>query len=501
MRTRYWTVGGLVSICTAAVLSFQNCAESQLPDSVQNFNSIASSPPSISVQSMQVAPGASINLTVNLVNIKKSYTLNWQLTPNDGNFDGPVSGTLSIVPAQSSVTVNLKNKALLGSGSKSYSITVSSVEPELASATGTVQVLDTGVPSSLTASYLASCASINGVAKCWGYNAYGELSTTDQPNGHKTPQAVLGLSGPVSKIVHSVHETCAIVSEALYCWGLNNYGQLGDGTTGSRRTPRVVPGLEAGVTDVSIGYNHACAIKDGRLFCWGLNNYGQVGASGGGYRSAPFEVSALGSSVTSVAAGQNFTCAIAGGGVRCWGLNNLGQLADGSNQNSITPVDVAGASSGATALATGSNHACAIVNGGVRCWGYNAYNQLGDGSGVNRSAAVSVNGLNSGALKLALGDLHSCALVNDVVSCWGYISTVTGADGRSYGYGANPAPITGLRPGTINIASGLANAAGASHICAMSILNEIQCWGPNAYGQLGDGTVNNRSSPGTPISF
>lgn len=501
MRTRYRAIIAFVAICTVGLLAFQNCAAKKLPELAENFASNRSQS-SVSVQSVQAAPGESIHLTVSLRDIRKSYTLNWQIGPGDGLFEAPTGGSLNVVSGQVSATISLKNKAAAGSGSKSYSVSVSDVGSELSPAVGVIQIIDAGVPSSLAASFASSCASINGVAKCWGYNYHGELSTVDQPNGHRTPEAVVNLAGSVTKIFHSVHETCAIVSGALYCWGLNSYGQLGDGTYVSRRTPAVVPGLESGVTDASIGWFHACAIRASRLYCWGLNNYGQLGLNDYNTRAGASEVTRMGTNVTAVAAGQNFTCAIANGAVKCFGLNNHGQLADGSNVNSAQPVSVVGASAGATTVAAGTYHACAIVNSGVRCWGYNGEGQLGDGTVTSRSAAVEVTGLSSGAMQIAPGDRQTCALVNGVVSCWGYMSTLPGGRGEAMGVGAStPVAITGLRTGTMLLASGPAVSMGASHICAMSMQNEIQCWGYNGYGQLGDGTVTNRSEPGNPISF
>jgi hypothetical protein len=147
--------------------------------------------------------------------------------------------------------------------------------------------------------------------------------------------------------------TCAIKSGALYCWGYNGYGQLGDGTTTNSNTPVAVTNMGSGVTAVAAGAYHTCAIKSGALYCWGLNNYGQLGASSSqtcGYypysyscSTTPLAVTNMGSGVTAVAAGGWHSLGPEGHHlpVRLGG-NGSGQLGDGGTSDSTTPVQVSG---------------------------------------------------------------------------------------------------------------------------------------------------------------
>jgi alpha-tubulin suppressor-like RCC1 family protein len=131
---------------------------------------------------------------------------------------------------------------------------------------------------------------------------------------------------------------------------------------------------EAGGTVVQVvaGYYHTCALTTGGgVKCWGHNDSGKLGDGTTTDRATPSDVSGLGSGVSALAAGSGHTCALTTeGGVKCWGHNDSGQLGDGTTTSRATPVDVSGLASGVSALAAGSGHTCALTTeGGVKCWG------------------------------------------------------------------------------------------------------------------------------------
>ena len=310
--------------------------------------------------------------------------------------------------------------------------------------------------------------------------------------------------------------TCAITADGIVlCWGMNDFGELGNGSRASSSVPVPVPYLVPGTIPIlqgaiAAGGSHTCVLTDaGGILCWGSNQYGELGngATACGtvppgqqppsgcvnnlINPVPVRVINLGSGSVAVSAGGHHSCAIIGSGIQCWGANDEGQLGDGSTDSlSSVPVSVAGIGPGAVAIAAGGYHTCAIdAGGGVQCWGANEFGQLGSGSTVSGRVPIQVvtssgSGALTGVQAITAGWDHTCAVLSGGgVQCWG--SNDVGQLGNgTYGI-VNPVPVdvVSLNLGVIAITAPI--AADDKHTCAVTTAGGVQCWGSNFRGELG----------------
>lgn len=252
------------------------------------------------------------------------------------------------------------------------------------------------------------------------------LTFTASPDVSPTPTPPAGLQAApaAAPIAAGWSHTCAVTGEGgVVCWGYNDAGQLGDGSTKTWMEPVDVEGLE-GVTAVAAGTAHTCARTDGgEVFCWGINDQGQLGIdSDEAFFDTPELVSELTGGITAITAKGGHTCSLSESGeIQCWGVNTFGQLGDETYENRYYPSPVNGLDGSVSLIAAGWGQTCAVLEGGVlTCWGWNFYGQLGTGSTANRNHPVDVIGLYGKVTTVAGGGGHTCAIMEaGEVFCWG----------------------------------------------------------------------------------
>ncbi len=212
----------------------------------------------------------------------------------------------------------------------------------------------------------------------------------------ENPAKIDGIANAVA-IDAGAFANCALLADGtVRCWGANGIGLLGnssvpEGEATSSGVPVVVEGLDR-VTTITVGFGHACARKtSGAVFCWGANNFGQLGDAGGAPGSSARPVVGLTSGVTGLVAGYYHTCAVKSSGEAvCWGANENGQLGNGTTTVANVPVAVSGLAD-AAAIAPGYQHTCVVkLNQTVACWGDNNYGQVADGLAPTDSSTPKV---------------------------------------------------------------------------------------------------------------
>lgn len=328
-----------------------------------------------------------------------------------------------------------------------------------------------------------TCATTSaGAAYCWGSDNRGNLGNEPGASSGK-PYPVFGgrtyvmlaAAGDGAEFAHTAF-TCGITtSAAAFCWGSNDYGELGSPTftCGFQKQGACTPAEVAGghrFVHVAAGNLHACAIdEDNVAFCWGYNGFGALGVGpdrGGNY----FTPQAVAGSLrfTQLTASRMYTCGLTVAGVvYCWG-------------NGSTSPRVSQAGRVFTAVTAGGDHVCALDGDGAAfCWGNNAYGQLGNGSSAGSSTeAVPVAG-NLRFTEIDAGAEHTCAITaQGRAYCWGQ-----GSSGQ-LGHGAfegSRVPVEVVGPPPFSTIS-----AGTGYSCAVTRTGPMYCWGHNLASKLGN---------------
>jgi alpha-tubulin suppressor-like RCC1 family protein len=328
----------------------------------------------------------------------------------------------------------------------------------------------------------------DGELLCWGGNAYGQLASDLTKIARPIPTPVeAGATRWVSLGLGTRH-TCAIDSEGqLWCAGYAASGALGAGE-GSRRTPVEIAGRWE---RPSAGEDATCAFgrAEQSIGCWGSNENGLLGDGVVLDRRSPGPL--LPPTFLSFDLGDH-GCGIGLIGVRaCWGPNNLGQLGNGTTTGSSTPMSF-GPTTAWSKLSPSRSHTCGISMTAMYCWGRNSERQTGQPAAPspNPDAPVLNQMMVPGTWKdVGTGIVFSCGLRNDSKPyCWGFAGEGQLGNGSATPTGPTPVAVTTTQ--TFDRIF-----VGARHACAITVAGSAWCWGWNKFGQLGDGSASNRSTP------
>lgn len=357
-------------------------------------------------------------------------------------------------------------------------------------------VVDTVSWASMGGSH--TCIQSTGYADtCWGDNASGQLGQGDT-TAMAAPGALIfglddGIDGANPPWAGGRH-TCVLgygirTAFNALCWGDNTSGQLGDGTRTNHARATAVAASARGESidgvNFALGARHTCGFSNTRLLCWGANESGQLGDGTTIDRPIPVEVAGDMSFAATrpllVAAGTDHTCAIGRGGTFCWGANASGQLGNGSMVPSTVPVPVAGALA-FVQITLGDRYSCALTaSGAAYCWGANGDGQLGNGTSVASAIPVPVSG-SLAFYSVSAGDAHVCGLARDSKAyCWGANTKGQLGDGTTVASAVPKAVASDLVFGFAG--------AGGRHSCGIRAQGDMYCWGDNGAGQLGNGTT------------
>lgn len=342
-----------------------------------------------------------------------------------------------------------------------------------------------------------------GKAYCWGNNGDGQLgigSITDED--FPTPLPVK-TDARFKQIWGGGYHVCGITEAGeAYCWGDNDKGSVGDGTSGgsSDRPAPVKVLTDQRFVSIYAGESNSCGLNaEGDIYCWGSGRYGHLGQNDGNYAnsSVPVQVQASGVKFTQIGMGYKHMCALSTDSkMYCWGTNQKGSVGTDSISTAYDAPQWVAQDKTFASILLGEYFTCGMTQTKqIWCWGDNASGALGTGSTDTNANYLPQQAATSHTFEKHMSggaySEHSCGIKADGETwCWGYDFYGNLGNGLS---SSNPTPqkIENYKFSQIS--------TGEYHTCGYTLDERLMCWGYNGYGELGNGEIDDTNDHPYPL--
>lgn len=334
--------------------------------------------------------------------------------------------------------------------------------------------------------------SMTTVAFNFGNGSNGSLGD-NSATAKSSPVAVFGSFTDWVGLSRGSYHTVGVKADGTaWSWGNNSSNQLGDNTAANRSSPVSVVGGFTDWASVASGNQHTLALRRNRTaWAWGGNGSGRLGDNTDLGKASPVSVVGGFTDWVQLSAGLSHSLGLRSDGTAwSWGYNSVGQLGDNTVAARSSPVSVVGGFTDWVTISGGRTHSVALrLNATIWAWGGNGFGQLGNGTTASTSSPVSIVGGFTDWTHVTAGNYHTVAIRNNGTAwAWGY---------NGFGQLGDNTIVSKLSP--VSVVGGFTDwaqiSAGRGHTAAIRSNGTAWAWGLNNYGQLGDNTTLNKSSP------